>query len=84
MEVQAEISKKKLRRKIGQTLDVLIDEAPDEDGVAVGRPKADAPNIDGVCYVPPDRSLEPGDFVKVRITDNEEHDLIGREVPPEA
>ena len=84
MEVQAEISKKKLRRKIGQTLDVLIDEAPDEDGVAVGRTKADAPNIDGVCYVTTDRSLEPGDFVKVRITDNEEHDLIGREVPPEA
>ena len=84
MEVQAEISKKKLRRKIGQTLDVLIDEAPDEDGVAVGRTKADAPDIDGVCYVTTDRSLEPGDFVKVRITDNEEHDLIGREVPPEA
>lgn len=80
MEVQAEISAKKLAKKIGQTLDVLIDEAPDEDGVAVGRTKADAPDIDGVCYVTTDRNLQPGDFVKVRITANEEHDLIGREV----
>ena len=80
MEVQAEISAKKLARKIGTTLDVLIDEEPDEDGVAVGRTKADAPDIDGVCYVTTERKLQPGDFVKVRITGNEEHDLIGREV----
>lgn len=80
MEVQAEISAKKLAKKIGTTLDVLIDEPPDEDGVAVGRTKADAPDIDGVCYVTTSRRLEPGDIVKVRITANEEHDLIGREV----
>lgn len=80
MELQAEISLEKLKRKVGTVLDVLIDEAPDEDGVAVGRTKADAPDIDGVCYVTTDRPLKPGDFVKVRITANEEHDLIGREV----
>ena len=80
MELQAEISLEKLKRKVGTVQDVLIDEAPDEDGVAVGRTKADAPDIDGVCYVTTDRPLKPGDFVKVRITANEEHDLIGREV----
>ncbi len=79
MELQAEISLEKLKRKVGTVQDVLIDEAPDEDGVAVGRTKADAPDIDGVCYVTTDRPLKPGDFVKVRITANEEHDLIGRE-----
>ena len=48
-----------------------------QDGVAIGRTKADAPDIDGVCYVTTPRHLEPGDIVKVRITANEEHDLIG-------
>lgn len=80
MEVQAEISLAKLAKKIGTVQKVLIDEAPDEDGVAVGRTTADAPDIDGVCYVTTDRHLEPGDFVNVRITANQEHDLIGREV----
>ena len=80
MELQAEISLEKLKRKVSTVQDVLIDEAPDEDGVAVGRTKADAPDIDGVCYVTTDRPLKPGDFVKVSITANEEHDLIGREV----
>ena len=80
MEVQAEISREKLAEKIGKTLEVIIDEPEDEDGVAVGRTKADAPDIDRVCYVTTDRHLTPGDIVRVRITANEEHDLIGREV----
>ena len=80
MEVQAEISLRKLARRIGRIEDVIIDEEPDEDGVAVGRTKSDAPDIDGVCYVTTDRKLVPGDIVPVRITANEEHDLVGREV----
>lgn len=78
MEVQAEISREKLAEKIGRVEEVIIDEPEDEDGVAVGRTKADAPDIDGVCYVTTSRHLEPGDIVKVRITANEEHDLIGK------
>lgn len=78
MEVQAEISREKLAEKIGRIEEVIIDEPEDEDGVAVGRTKADAPDIDGVCYVTTPRHLEPGDIVKVRITANEEHDLIGK------
>lgn len=77
MEVQAEISREKLAEKIGRVEEVIIDEPEDEDGVAIGRTKADAPEIDGVCYVTTPRHLEPGDIVKVRITANEEHDLIG-------
>ena len=78
MEVQAEISRENLAEKIGRVEEVIIDEPEDEDGVAVGRTKADAPDIDGVCYVTTPRHLEPGDIVKVRITANEEHDLIGK------
>ena len=80
MEVQAEISAELLKVKIGSVQRVIIDESEDADGVAVGRTTADAPDIDGVIYVTTDRHLEPGDFVDVRVTASEEHDLVGREV----
>ena len=80
MEVQAEISAELLKAKIGSVQRVIIDESEDADGVAVGRTTADAPDIDGVIYVTTDRPLEPGDFVDVRVTASEEHDLVGREV----
>ena len=37
MEVQSEISKELLREKVGKTIKVLVDEAPDEDGIATAR-----------------------------------------------
>ena len=80
MEVQAEISAELLKAKIGSVQRVIIDESEDADGVAVGRTTADAPDIDGVIYVTTDLHLEPGDFVDVRVTASEEHDLVGREV----
>ena len=78
MQVQAEISTDILKGKIGTTQRVIIDEPEDEDGVAVGRTTADAPDIDGVIYVTTDRPLAAGDFVDVLVTDSQEHDLIGR------
>ena len=48
---------------------------------AVGRTKADAPEIDGVIYVTTDGHLNPGDIVNVKVTANEEYDLVGRHVP---
>lgn len=80
MEVQSKISAERLARKIGQTLPVIIDECEDEDGVAIGRTTADAPEIDGIIYVTTDGHLEPGDIVNVRVTANEEYDLVGRHV----
>lgn len=80
MQVQAEISAENLRKKIGTVQRVLIDESEDEDGVAVGRTTADAPDIDGVIYVTTDRHLNHGDFVDVKVTDSRDYDLIGREV----
>ena len=46
--------------------------------VAMGRTAADAPEIDGVVYVKTGRrKLAAGDFVDVKITSAEEHDLHG-------
>ncbi len=73
MELQAEISAEKLQRKVGQTLTVLVDGI--EEGQAVARSRADAPEIDGVVYVEGAKSLKPGDFCEVRVTRAGEHDL---------
>ncbi|MCF0253322.1 MAG: 30S ribosomal protein S12 methylthiotransferase RimO [Duodenibacillus sp.] len=78
MEAQAEISAAKLAAKVGTVQRVLIDEPEDEDGVAVGRTAADAPDIDGVIYVTTGRPLNPGDFVDVEVTGSRDHDLVGK------
>jgi len=73
MEVQAEISAAKLQKKIGRTLSVLVDEA-NADG-AIARSMADAPEIDGVVRIHDGQSLRPGQFVQVRVTCADAHDL---------
>lgn len=73
MEVQAEISKKRLQQKIGKTVHVLIDEV-DEEG-AIGRTKSDAPEIDGMIYLNGETELEAGDLITAKIFQADEHDL---------
>jgi len=75
METQQEISAQKLQAKIGQTLEVLVDEANAEQIVA--RSAADAPEIDGNVFIQADASIEAGDFIQVKIEDADEHDLHG-------
>lgn len=75
MELQAAISRERLRRKVGRTLTVLVDEV-DEQG-AVARSTSDAPEIDGQVYIDGASHLQPGEFVQVRIMDAGEYDLWG-------
>ncbi len=74
MELQSEVSARKLESKIGKTLTVLVDEITD-DGSAIARSSADAPEIDGVVIIESGNNLEVGEFTRVRITDAGEHDL---------
>lgn len=76
MEHQQAISTARLAAKVGREMDVLIDEI-DEDGDAVGRSSADAPEIDGNVFITNEQKLEPGQMVRVRITDSSEYDLFG-------
>ncbi|HHW4402860.1 TPA: 30S ribosomal protein S12 methylthiotransferase RimO [Aeromonas hydrophila] len=73
MELQQQVSIRKLARKVGQELTVIIDEV-DEEG-ATGRSFADAPEIDGLVYLNGETGLKPGDMVKVRIDEADEYDL---------
>lgn len=77
MYLQEEISAAKLTKKVGQTMTVLVDDV-DEDG-SVARSAADAPEVDGLVYIDGEE-LQVGEFVTVRITDSDEHDLWGEVV----
>ena len=75
-----EISTRKLARRVGQTMTVLIDDV-DEEG-AVGRTIADAPNIDGMVYLNDYFDCAAGDFVEVEIAHSDEYDLWGEVKAP--
>lgn len=74
MQLQAEISRKKLQDKIGSKQVVLVDEVTPEHIIA--RSKGDAPEIDGLVYLPPSSSITHGSFVEVTITDSDDYDLF--------
>jgi ribosomal protein S12 methylthiotransferase len=73
MAVQAGISAARLRAKVRQTLDVLVDTV--DDGVALARSTADAPEIDGLVRIAGAAALAPGQFSRVRVTSADAHDL---------
>ena len=74
MSLQQGISVDKHRSFIGRNLEVLV-EGECEDGM-YGRSYRDAPEIDGVVYLPGIR-CESGRFVDVTITGATEYDLVG-------
>ncbi|MCR8921435.1 30S ribosomal protein S12 methylthiotransferase RimO [Dasania sp. GY-MA-18] len=73
MQTQQRISTARLQARIGQEMEVLIDEV-DEQG-AVGRCYADAPEIDGKVYLDGFTDTFPGDALLVTITGADEYDL---------
>jgi len=78
MQLQATISTAKLSNKVGQTIDVIIDEV-DEKG-AVARSQADAPEIDGLVYLNEETHHQVGDIISVKVHASDEHDLWANEL----
>lgn len=78
MEKQAAISAAKLQAKIGNEIDVLIDESVPE-GV-FGRSKADAPEIDGRVILPANAKLKPGMRIRAVVTSADTHDLFAERI----
>ena len=78
MEKQQQISARILKSRVGKRLPVIIDEAGPT--VAVGRTKADAPEIDGKVHVASRRPLRVGDIVTVKIEAADAYDLKGTAV----
>ena len=77
MHLQEKISARRLKRKLGKTIEVLVDEL--KAGGAVGRSAADAPEIDGVVHIEDGPKLKPGDWTQVKVTRSDAHDLWASE-----
>jgi ribosomal protein S12 methylthiotransferase len=75
MATQEAISARRLKRKVGTTLRVLVDSH--EGAQALARSGADAPEIDGTVAVTDGEALAVGEFARVRITGASAHDLTG-------
>ncbi|CAN8141425.1 ribosomal protein S12 methylthiotransferase RimO [uncultured Thiomicrorhabdus sp.] len=73
METQQRISANKMQAKVGQVMQVLVDEIDDQGAVA--RSMADAPEIDGMVFIADGFHLQPGQFVQVKIVAADEYDL---------
>ena len=73
MEFQAHISADRLEARVGRRERVLIDEVVEEG--AVGRSRADAPEIDGQVFIDGATHLKVGEWVEVEIEEADEHDM---------
>ncbi|HCE72417.1 30S ribosomal protein S12 methylthiotransferase RimO [Ruegeria pomeroyi] len=71
------ISEAKLAARVGQVIEVIVDEVDDE--AATCRTKSDAPEIDGNLFIDEGfEGLQPGDIVTVEVDEAGEYDLWGR------
>jgi len=77
MSKQQEISKQKLSKKTGQTVEVLIENISFDGKYYIGRTIQDVPEIDGVVYIKNDFEKNIlNEFVKCKVIDISEYDLI--------
>lgn len=78
MDKAEEISIKRLEKKVGKRITVLIDRI-DSDG-GIGRTVGDAPEIDGLVRVlppsKPSKRYRVGEFIRATVISSQGHDLI--------
>lgn len=77
MELQQEIAFDQAEEMIGREVLVMIEGKVADENAYVGRTYRDAPNVDGLIFIHTEEELMSGDFVKVRVTQALEYDLIG-------
>jgi len=81
MAVAERVSMNKLKQRVGDTIQVLVDQAQagGRQG-GVGRSYAEAPEIDGVVHLlPPERvsvRIQTGAFCQARVVGTQGHDLV--------
>jgi ribosomal protein S12 methylthiotransferase len=76
MQLQTEISAKKLTQKIGKTFPVIIDEIHEDHVIA--RSKYDSPEVDGHVIIEGQYlKIKPGNIIHAKIIDSNEYDLFG-------
>lgn len=80
MREQLEINTANNEKKLGQVIDVLCEDYDPVAQVHFGRSAADAPEIDGKVYFKAEKRIAPGSFVKVKVREVLDYDLMGRAI----
>ena len=79
MRLQATISERKNRQRIGDTVKVLV--TGQNESIYEGRSERESPEADGlIFFTSPERSLVPGDFVNVHLDEADIYDMRGHVV----
>lgn len=78
MEKAADISEARLQARVGQKMQVLVDEVDPETGRVQARSAADAPEIDGLVLIEDAGHLQPGSWARVEIVAADTYDLQGQ------
>ena len=81
MALQAEISAERMRARIGQALEVIVDGPAETPGVYLARTKGDSPGVDGVVYLRGD-GIKAGERYLVRVSGADTYDLFAEVVRP--
>ena len=78
MEIQQQIACTRAAARVGEQLDVLIDQPLDSDANAwVGRTAGDAPDVDAVVYVTGEKfPLQAGHIVNCEVVASKDYDLV--------
>ena len=76
MQLQQQISKENLAKLQGKEIKVLIENKTFDEKYYVGRSEMQVPDIDGMVYIKNEEELKIGNFVKCKVIDSREYDLI--------
>ena len=80
MREQLDINEENNQKMIGRTVDVLCEDYDSVSEVHFGRDASNAPEIDGKIYFRSDVRIAPGSFVKVKLREVVDYDIIGRAI----
>ncbi len=80
MREQLEINESRNQSMIGKTITVLCEDYDPVSEAHFGRSAFDAPEIDGKIYFRSDKRIARGSFVKVKIREALDYDLMGRAI----
>ena len=80
MMLQQEISKKKMKSKIGKVYNVIIENMSEDGKYFIGRSYMDVPSEDGVIYIDYDKNIVINEYIDVEIYDSTEYDLYAKKV----
>ncbi len=77
MQTQLTVTEELNEKKVGRTVQVLVDGFDTVAEIHYGRSRADAPDVDGRIYFKSKKKIAPGELVQVKITEALDYDLVG-------